>query len=270
MSKKYLSSKLAKLLIIVAICGLLIFLNPAKIFSPFRNFFLTVAYPFEKMFYILSRKTENATEFLGSISDLRSENEKLLRENVALSSEISTLRGEKKENESLREQLGLLPRKRFDLEAGYIIGQDPQKLGSWIIIDKGQSSGISQGMPVIVSNSIIIGKVSEVYFNSSKVDLLTNSSSSINAQDFDTSAKGIVRGEFGLGVILDMVAQTDILNVGDEIVTSGLGGDMPKGLLIGKIQEIRTTQDKLFQQALIVPLVKYSNLDTVFVLKNSK
>lgn len=268
MSKKYFASKLIKLILILAVSSLLIFLNPRRIFSPFRNVLLTIAYPFEKILYLLSKKTENTIEFLGSISRLRSENEKLLKENEALVSEVASLGQEKKENESLREQLGLLPRKKFDLEAGSVIGQDPQKLGSWIIIDKGQASGIAEGMPAIVSGSIIVGKVSEAYWNSSKINLLTDSTSSINVMDADTNAKGIIKGEFGLGVVMDMVAQTDILNIGDDVVTSGLGGGIPKGLLIGKIQEIKITQDKLFQQALIIPSVKYSRLDTVFVIKN--
>jgi rod shape-determining protein MreC len=270
MPKKYLSSQLFKLTLILTVCGLIIFLNPVQIFSPFRNLILTVARPFEKISYVLSRKTENTLEFFGSISRLHAENEKLLRENISLASEAASLREEKRENEFLREQLSLLPIKRFNLEACYVIGQDPQKLGSWIVVDKGQRDGIFPEMPVIISQNILIGKVSEVYFSSSKIDLLTNSSSSINVVDSSTGAKGIVRGEFGLGVMMDMVEQTDILNVGDDIATSGLGNGMPKGLLVGKIQEIGSSQDKLFQQALIIPSIKYSRLDAVFVIKNNR
>lgn len=270
MSKKYFSSKSAKLLIIAAICLLFIYLNPRNIFSPMRNFLLTAAYPFEKIFYLASQRSGNLMGFLGSISTLRSENEKLLKENLSLTSEIAELRGEKKENESLREQLNLLPKKKFDLEGSQVIGQDPQKTGSWIIIDKGRNYGIEEGMPVIVSQGIMAGRISEVYFSSSKANLLTDSESSINASDLDTGSKGVAKGEFGLGLILDMVAQSDILNAGDEVITSGLGGDVPKGLLIGKIQEVKSTQDKLFQQALVIPSVKYSDLDAVFVIKNAK
>jgi rod shape-determining protein MreC len=270
MSRNYFSSKLFKLILVLAVCGLLVFFNPKGIFSPVRNVFATVFYPFEKIFYIFSRKLADTGEFLGSISKLRSENERLFKENNLLSSQLATLTDEKKENENLRRELDLLPRKKYELEAGFIIGQDPQKMGSWLIIDKGSDDGIFQGMPVIVSEGIVVGKISEANLKSSRVDLLTNSSSSVNAADLSTGAKGIIRGEFGLGVILDMVAQTDVLNVGDEIVTSGLGGDIPKGLLIGKIQEIRSTQDKLFQQALVIPQVKYSALEQAFVIKNFK
>ena len=86
--------------------------------------------------------------------------------------------------------------------------------------------------------------------------------------DLQTGAKGIVRGEYGLGLVLDMVSQTDLLNVGDDVVTSGLGSDISKGLLIGKIKELQVSSDKLFQGALISPRVKYANLDTIFIIKN--
>jgi len=268
MPRKYLSSKLIKLIVVLAICGLLIFINPQKIFSPVRNAFFTIGYPFQKVFYLLSEKTFETMGFLNSISNLKQENERLIKENNDLTAQIADLETEKAENATLREQLGLIPKSDYKLEASFVIGQDPQKLGSWIMIDKGQDYGIQPGMSVIVSDGILVGKVSEVYSASAKVDLLTNSDSAINAMDLETDAKGIIKGEYGLGVLMDMVSQTDTLNNGDTVVTSGLGGDTPKGLFVGTIQEIRNSEDKLFQQAIIIPRVKYSDLDVIFVIKN--
>lgn len=268
MPKKLFSQKIIKLIIILAICVLLVFFNPKGFFDPLRGVFLRISYPFQKTFYLLSGDIKGAVNFLGSISELKRENENLIKENNFLSSEIALLKGEKAENETLRTQLDLAPRNKFNLEASFVIGQDPQRFGSWMIIDKGTSSGLAENMPVIVSEGILIGKTAEVYANTTKVNLLTESSSVINALDAETGARGVVRGEYGLGIILDMVAQTDVLNPGDTITTSGLGGDLPKGLLIGKVQEIRLSPDKLFQQAVIMPQVGYSKLDAVFVIKN--
>jgi len=268
MPGKFFSQKRVKLVVTLAVCGLLIFFNPKGFFTPIRGIFLRASYPFQKTFYLLSGEIEGGVDFLSSISELKDENEKLIRENNQLSSEIALLKDEKKENEKLRDQLGLIPREKFSLEASFVIGQDPQRFESWIIIDKGSSAGIKEGMPVIVSDGILIGKISEIFGNTSKVSLLTDSGSVINAVDMETEAKGIVRGEYGLGTIFDLVAQTDIVNSGDTIATSGLGGDFPRGLLIGKVQETRLTQDKLFQQAVVMPRVKYSRLDVVFVIKN--
>ena len=268
MSHKFLTPKLIKLIATVLVCLLLVFLNPRNLMNPVRTFFWTLAYPFQKTFYILSAKAEDSFSLLASISNLKGENEKLLKENNDLVSELAQIKEEKKENETLRSQLGLIPREKYDLESSFVIGQDPQKLGSWLMIDKGSTSGIKTDMPVIFSDGILIGRVDEVYPYSARVSLLTASSNSVNATDLETGSKGIVRGEYGLGIVLDLVAQTDAINNGDTIVTSGLGSNMPKGLLIGKIQELGTSADKLFQQALITPQIKYSKLDVVFVIKN--
>lgn len=269
MPSKFFTPKLVRLISVVAVCLLLIFLNPKGVFDPVRIIFLRIAHPFQKTFFILGGKTRNIVGFLVSISDLKNENEKLIKENNGLSSQVMQLLEEKKENETLREQLKLAPKERYDLESAFIIGQDPRGGESWMIIDKGLADGVKAGMPVIVSEGIIVGKISESYPTTAKFILLSDSASSVNAVDLETGAKGIIRGEYGLGLKLDMVEQTSVLNVGDNIVTSGLGGSVPKGLLVGKIQEINSTQDKLFQQAIVIGRIKYFKLDVVHVIKNT-
>lgn len=268
MSKKYFSSKIIKFLIVAVVCFLLIFFNPKGIFNPVRLVFLEIAYPFQKSSYMLSRNIDEIFSFFGSIGEMRSDNERLIRENDFLVSEVASLQEAKRENETLREQLDLAPRSKFELEPCFVIGQDPQGLGSWMMIGKGSSDGIRTDMPVIVSNGILVGKVAETGPDSSRVRLLTDSESAVNVSDLETGARGLVKGTYGLGLIMDMVAQTDALNGGDAVITSGLGGEIPKGLLIGKIQEIKTTSDKLFQQAIVMPRVRYHKLDVVFVIKN--
>ena len=267
MPQKYFTKNLLKFLSVTAICLLLIFSNPKGFFDPVRGFFLTVAYPFQKTSYLLSHAVSEIFDFLGSIGELKSENDKLIKENNSLSSKIALLSDAERENKSLREQLGLAPKGKFDLEASFVIGQDPQRLDSWIMIDKGASDGIVQEMPVIAFEGILIGKISEVMPNSSKVSLLSDSKSVVNVVDIETGAKGVLRGEYGLGFIMDMVSQQESLNPGDTVVTSGLGSNLPRGLLVGKIQEVRTTSDKLFQQAAVIPRIRYSKLDLVFVIK---
>ncbi len=268
MQRGFFSPKIVKFLVISAICFVLIFFNPKGVFNPVRTVFFEVAYPLQKTFYTISRTIAESFSFLSSIGTMRTENEKLLRENDALLVTVVSLQEAKKENDVLREQLNLLPRDKFKLEPSFIIGQDPQGLGSWITIGKGSSSGIQSGMPVIVSDGILVGKVEEVGLDSSRVSLLTNAVSAVNASDLETGAKGLVKGTYGLGLVMDMISQSDLLNVGDTVITSGLGGELPRGLLIGKIQEIKVSPDKLFQQAIVMPRIRYQKLDIVFVIKN--
>ncbi len=270
MPKNLLTSKFIKLILVSTICLTLILVNPKNFFNPVRELFLFTAYPFQKTFYIAGQMMNNFSSVIFSIGDYKKENEKLIRENNELLAKLANLEDQKRENDELRRQLELLPRDKYELESSLIIGQDQRGSGSWVIIDKGESDGLKEGMPVIVYDGILVGKVSEVYEKSSKVLLLSDSASSINVSDIGTSARGILTGEYGLGLILGMVEQTDMIKVGDDIITSGLGGLMPRGLLVGNIEQISNTSDKLFQQAVVRPKIKYSDLNVVFVIKKIK
>ncbi len=267
MPKNFFSTKLFKVILVAAVFGLLVFLNPYNLFNSTRSVFFGITYPFQKSFYFLSYKINQFNGFVSSIGELKRDNEELIRGNQKLSAENAMLRDMKKENAVLREQLDLAPREKFELRSSLVTSQDSHGFGNWLAIDKGKRDGIEKGMPVIVSDGILIGRIEEVYSGRSKVILITNPQSSVNAVVGDTNAKGIVKGEFGLGLVLDMVLQTDIIQEGNEVVTSGIGEDIPRGLLIGKIQEVRSSEDRLFQQAVITPLVKFSKLRVVFVIK---
>jgi cell shape-determining protein MreC len=80
----------------------------------------------------------------------------------------------------------------------------------------------------------------------------------------------VIKGEYGLGIMLDMVLQTDSINVGDSVVTSGISGEVPRGLYVGTIQEIHQSDDHLFQQAIIASPLQVAKTQIVFVIKNSK
>lgn len=235
--------------------------------NPVKGFVLGVSSPFLKTFRIFSGGVSGFFDFLGSIGELKSENEKLIAENQSMVAENNRLKDMEKENGSLRKQLELAPRKNFDLEAGFVIGQDPQGFGNYLIIDKGESAGIRAGMPAIVSDGILVGRVSEAYGGTSKIMLVTDPGSAINAESQETGARGIARGEYGLGLKIDMISQADVLNDGDTVITSGLGGEIPRGLTIGKISGIGQSADKLFQEASVVPAADFSGLRIIFVIK---
>jgi rod shape-determining protein MreC len=110
-------------------------------------------------------------------------------------------------------------------------------------------------MPVVVGDGILIGQLGEVYSTSARVTLLTHPESVINIVDEATGAQGVLRGAYGLGMTLDLIPQSDTLHTGDRVITSGLGGTLPRALVIGTIEDIHPTPDRLFQQASIKPAV---------------
>lgn len=259
-------TRLFRVIIICLVLSVVTFWNPRKVFYPVRVAFDFVAAPFEKVFSVLGFHADSAGEFLSSIGALKRDNERLAHENVRLASENAKLSDMQRENETLRRQFELLPRGSFRMETAEVIGQDQQSAGNWMLINKGSSDGIQNGMVVIVDQGAVVGRVSEVSPQSARITLLTSPESVINGIDAQTEAKGIVRGQYGLGIAMDTVLRADVLKQGDDIVTSGLGGDIPRGLFLGKVDSVSSTDDRLFQQAALVPATDFSKLRTVFVI----
>jgi rod shape-determining protein MreC len=263
----FFSRKNIKYLSIVGILIVVVFVSFRGADNPVKGAILSVSSPFLKTFRIFSGGVSGIFEFLGSIGDLKSENEKLVGENQSLLAQNNRFKDAEKENQALRKELDLAPRADFDLEASFVTAQDPQGLGNYFLIDKGENFGIKTGMAAIVSSGILVGQVTQSYPNSAKVTLITDPSSAVNAEVQGIGAKGIVNGEYGLGLKMSMISQTEVLSEGDSVITSGLGGMIPRGLTIGKIGQIGQSSDKLFQVASVVPAVDVSRLRTVFIIK---
>jgi len=263
----FFSQKNIKYFSAVIILVIVIFVSLRGADNPAKGFILRLSSPFLKTFRIFSGGISGFFDFLGSIGDLKEENEKLFEENRTVFAENARLKDVEKENQVLRKELELAPRKNHELETAYIIAQDPQGLGNYFIIDKGADKGIKTGMPAIVSRGILVGRVTEVFSDTAKITLIADPESAVNAEVEDTGARGIVKGKYGLGIMMDMISQTEELKEGDTVISSGLGGEMPRGLLIGRIGKINQSDDKLFQQASILPSVDFSNLRILFIVK---
>ncbi len=268
--QKLTSTKLFKVGLVAIFFSVLVFLNPAGFFNPIRNIFLNILTPFQKITYTVSASIEGVGEFVSSVGQLKEENRKLHSENELLLVQRAMLNDMKNENDDLRNQLNLLPRNQFNLLSANVVGQDPNGMGNWIEIDKGSEDGLKEGMPVIVSKGILVGRLSELAPKNSKVVLLTNPKSVVNVSTTQTGAKGVAKGEYGLSIIFDMILQTDSIQGGNEVVTSGIGGGMPRGLYVGTVQNVHASDDNLFQQATIMSPIQTSKLQFVFVLLGSK
>lgn len=266
---KLFSSKISKVIMVGAVFGLLIFLNPKNFFDPVRSALFFVTYPLQKGISGIAYTFKGGADFISSIWRLKTDNERLLKENYDFQGKLVRMKELEKENNFLRGQVGLLPRDKFVIQAASIIGRDSYNLGNWIQINKGERDGLKKDMPVIIGNGILIGKVSEVNYSAAKIILITNPESVINALDIETEAKGVVKGEFGLGITLDMVLPTETITVGDAVATSGLGNQIPRGLLIGNIREVKMSPDGLFQQATLSSPIDFSKLSQVFIIKAS-
>lgn len=269
-SRGFSRSKLLRTLIALSILIGIAVWNPDPVSSLVRGVFHTVLWPFEKSFSFVAFELRDARDFVSSIGELKRENESLADENLRLRAENASLAFLRDENESLRKSAGVEIRKKFDLLPGEVIGQGGEAQLGALIIDRGAVNGVRTGMPAVVGEGVLVGVVDEVYPASARVTLLSSSQSTIGAMTVEHSAKGIARGDRGLGIAYDMVLQSDTLRSGDRVVTSGVGGSIPSGLLIGTVGQVRDSEDRLFRRANIVPPMDLESLRFVFLIKETK
>lgn len=266
----FFQTKFFKVVIVVALCVAVIVLSPVKFFAPFRSALFFIFSPIQKVAFTTAHEFVSIKDFLSSIGKLKKENEQLLKENNELLAKKSEMEEIGRQNEMLRQELNLLPREKFNLIGARVISQDFYGQGDWIEIDRGTKDGVEKEMPIIIDSGALVGIVGEAYPTASKVLLVNNTESSINVVDSETDSKGIVKGEYGLGIILDMVLQSEGLNKGDKVITSGIGKGLPRGLLVGTVSDIGASADKLFKRAIISSPVDFSKLQFVFIIKGNK
>lgn len=247
----------------------LVFFQPRFIMEPLRTAIATVAWPIQGMLSVVAFTIRDTFHFFSSIGELKKENDRLRDENLSLLGENAKWQAVSGENDELRKELELLPRSQYSLQAAEVTGRDATGLGNWLSINQGSTQGIRIGMPVVVYGGILIGRVAEVFVESSRVMLITHPDSAVSGVTIEGGAHGIVKGEYGLGLLFDMVLQDATLLAGHRLVTSGLGGEFPKNLLVGTLQESRFSPDHLYRQASVVSPVSFDTLRYVFIIKNS-
>lgn len=259
-------TKSGKLAVILFGCAAIFVWNPSYVAFSFRTIFGAAAFPLQNIVAFVGYYTGEVGSFVSSVGQLKRENENLLNENISLKAKNAALADQERENEALRIDAGLLPRDRYDFKAAEVIGRDIASSGSAILLNTGDVAGVRKGMAVVVGAGVLVGRIVETTPFSSRAVLISDSGSAVNAVSGVSEARGVVRGEFGLGLVLDMVLQSDIIKDGDTVITSGLGGDMPRGLLIGTVTTVESSPDGLFQRATLASPVRFDRLRFVSVV----
>ncbi len=229
-----------------------------------RNFFYSISAPIQKTFWQMGNKVSDFFETIGEINNLKQENENLKLKVESLTAQEVSFKELKKENATLRNALNIGLEKDFRLIFCQVIGQDISQ--DILTIDKGSSNGVSKGQPVITPEKVLVGKISEVYQNFSKVQLVSNKDSSFDAKISDTQIYSLVKGYGSLRVFFDLVPKDIEIKKGDVIVTAAFGGIFPEGLLVGEIREVQKSDIEPFQKAEITTAFNVKELDHLFII----
>lgn len=215
--------------------------------------------------YVAINQLVNAPQ---DVEELRIRNIELESEVSRLQSQIIMLQEQLNESQGLEELLGYAHRRpEFQYSAAAVIGRDPSPFLHYIIIDHGSDEGIRRGMPV-VTQSGLVGRVDAVTAGAARVQLITDPGSVVNVKLQSKSINAQITGSITGEITLDMVPQDAELDPGEVILTSGLGGNYPPDILIGQVITVRQFENELFQTATLQPIVDYSQLQAVLVIKN--
>jgi rod shape-determining protein MreC len=204
------------------------------------------------------------------VASLRARNEELEKEISSLQTRIIDLNQQLSEAEVLYALLGY---QRDNLQSKYItaavIGRDPNPFMSYILIDQGSDNGLRRGMPVITDQGLV-GRIDAVTATGARVQLITDASSVVNVQMDPDRGDAQIQGSLTGDISINMVSQDINLQVGDLVLTSGLGGSFPSGLLIGQVASVRSQVNELFQSATVQPVVDFTTLQAVLVVTDFK
>lgn len=208
---------------------------------------------------------------------------------IGIQENYLTLSGFKLENERLRKRIQTLEverQKLLEAEATHsklqqlldFRAQLPAKAltasiiadsaSSWFqgcVLDKGSADGVHKDMAVVTPLGVV-GKVVSTSTRSAKVILLTDANSGIDVLIQRTRSRGIVSGSLESDLVLKYMKRSEDIQVGDRLITSGLDGVFPKGLMVGTVTKVNKQNLGLFQFVEVLPAVQPSRVEEVLVV----
>lgn len=237
--------------------------------------------PFQNIMSLLLGDLRDAFAFVARAGRAADEKRQLTEQVAQLRLQVQSLRMAEQENEELRKQIGFAKRQKLTLVMGEIVTRGDSS-GWWqsVTINRGTDHGVNVNMAVI-SSSGLVGKVRDASRKTSEILLVTDPTSKVGAKVTRTGALGVLRGG---GVSaggkprmemlcaaqpckMEYIAKEQKIFMDDEVVTSGLGGVYPEGLVIGRIVGIKQDPAGLYQNVDVVPAGMVNSLRYVFVVR---
>jgi rod shape-determining protein MreC len=203
------------------------------------------------------------------LRNLREESLRLTREAAVLQRRISYLEEQALETQRLQGLLAMREISREEFLAARVVGKDATNWFKTVLIDRGSLAGIRRNMPVVAPDGLV-GRVVEVTPTAAKVQLITDPVSAAGGLIQRTRVIGIVSGSLGAGLKVRYLPLMADIAIGDEVVTSGMGGVFPKGIPLGRVIAAERRSGALFQEATLAPKVDLSRLEEVLILMGTE
>lgn len=230
-----------------------------------RTGVLVVAAPVQSVGEVVTRPFRGFVSWALDLGVSRSQLEALRTQNTELRNRISTLEEARLENIRLKKLAGFTQASQIKTVGARVIGRPSNQWEGVITIDRGSADGVKAGMPVVGAQGLL-GQTVGVTKNAAKVRLITDPRSGVAAMVQATRAEGIVHGSIEGKLKLDFVSGETTVTAGDVVISSGMGGVYPKGLIVGEVTRVRTTPSSLYQDIEVTPTGRLTGLEEVLVL----
>ncbi|MCA1588027.1 MAG: rod shape-determining protein MreC [Chloroflexi bacterium] len=211
---------------------------------------------------------------IGDIGRLRVENDELRRELAGAQQRVAALTEAARENQELRELLGISRALDMELLPVRVTGREPSNFVQEASVDAGTDHGVHPGMPVLGNaegGAALVGTVIDATSSTARVRFIVDTRSVVIALDQETRALGEIRGQAGGQLVFANVPATERLATGDTVVTAGIivaddSSRYPGGLLIGRIQAVEPDVNAVTQTGFVRPALDPSELERLLIL----
>ena len=241
--------------------------------APLSNLAGVLASPFRSAYTSVATWFNDKQNYYKDSTALEEENAALRKQLAEMEKAIRQAEEDSAENERLRELLNLQKKREdFEFESAHITEHTVTNWTSSLTLNQGTEHDVEVNDCVITEEGYLVGVVSAVGLNWCTVLTLIDTDTSLGAQVFRTEDIGLAEGDFslmgqGLLKLSHLPAGTELLG-GDLVVTSGLGGYYPSGLVIGSVKEVRLDDSGATQYAVLEPSARFDELVEVFVVKS--
>jgi len=243
--------------------------------SPLANVANVIASPFRAAYTGVADWFNDKQNYYRDTTALQEENAALKKRLAEMEAAIRQAEKDSAENERLKALLSLQsqrPDLTSDLQAAMITEHTVTNWTSSLTIDKGTTHGLEVNDCVISETGALVGVLSEVGTNWATILTLVDTDTSLGAQVFRTGDLGLAQGNFSLmgedRLRMEFLPADCTLLGGDLVMTSGLGGYYPAGLVIGSVAEVQKDDSGATSYAILEPAVDFDELTEVFVIRS--
>jgi rod shape-determining protein MreC len=225
-----------------------------------------ILWPLKRAYSFSADSLTAAIEGYVFLTEVEKENETLKKELGALRFENARLVEIEAENKRLKALLNVKEETKVEVVAANVIAWDPSYLSQILTINRGTRHGVNNGMTVLAVDGSIVGRVVRSGPRTSRVLLLLDAASGVDALIQRNRARGVLEGKGSDSVALRYVVKTDEVQKGDRVISSGLDGLYPPGFTLGEVVEVINETHAIFSDITVKPTADFRRLETVIVV----